>query len=620
MPLLLVIHLFLLSLTIVLIGCSQTNPVAHKDEPSLAGEVRKEPPWEKPVDISEVSFSTKTLPPIFQIIVGGNYFDSYDSLDNSLDGRLGGLLPLREFLGENSYLPDSFWLSSPFYKPKEFFFQDFDLTKPIELGSLSPTMTLSNLAIRQTTPTVLETGPMFIPRGFDDDDRYFYDWASEKTLLFFSRPRGVVLAGIQSAQNMAQPILNLVDPDCLSVSPDTQKIAYIEKGYLTVQNLQTNKLEKWALTHNPEDRSFSSFSTEFLEWSPNGRYILGSNSSYYDYYRHKLWALDLQTGKIAGFNALNIHAFQDPIWSPDGNKAVLTELFQPYAESFRGQWILLDLRSNKINSIAKKEKINTAYDFAWGSNGELKISDNISNLIEAFDPRLNYEQRQFQASRVNKEESYLATSLRFLPTDERNGFTLDLQPALERCGLHLQDIHTFYVDFVGTPDDNYLFLQGRAATLNNVRAYSLYGRIDLATHEVSFLKPVWTDREKEPSILGERFLCSENKVLLLPEEKSILILDVSNMTFTKLLFSEPLLSAAWAGDKILYITRSGVFLTGNTPKTETLYKTKKGENILQGIKLSPDCRYLAIPRQKPYTGMLDEMTLLLIDLEALKNK
>jgi hypothetical protein len=108
-------------------------------------------------------------------------------------------------------------------------------------------------------------------------------------------------------------------------------------------------------------------------------------------------------------------------------------------------------------------------------------------------------------------------------------------------------------------------------------------------------------------------------VLIIPEKKTIHILDVNDMQFSELLFTEPLLTAAWVGDKILYITHRGAFLTGNPENNLTIQIIGSDEEYLQGIKLSPDGRYLAIPGKKPYTGMLDAISLTIIDLKAIRN-
>jgi WD40 repeat protein len=598
-PLILVVYILILVGTIILPGCSRSVPIDGRDNPQAS-------------NITQVSFSTRDLPPIFQIVVGGKYIDNFNNLDHTL--------ALNEILGENSFLPDSFWLISPFYEPQEFFFRDFDQTLPLDLGSLSRTMTFKKIEIRQETPTILEAGPYASRRYSDNDGSSFYAWASEKALMLYSPPQGVGLVDLDPQHvTINQPILNFLNVNCLTVSPDARKVAYIENGYLVICNLQTNKKQKWGLTKNPDAQTFSTFATELLEWSPNGRYILGSNNAYYDYYLAKLWALDLETGRISKFNARNSHAYCQPIWSPDGKEVVVTELFKPYTEAFRGQWILLNLRSKKLTSLAPKEKINTSYDFTWNSSGKLEIRSRLSNLVEAFDPRLKLEQHEFLASKTESGVRYLATGLRIFSPEGEEKFVFDLQPALEKSGLHLDDMHTLYIDPLKTADEQYLFLQGRASTLNKVRTYNLYGRVNLSTQQVLFLKPIWSTETEKPFVLDTQFLRGSNEVLLVPEKKTIHILNIDEMQIHELLFSKPLLAVIRIAEKILYITRDGIFLTSNLENTLPIHLAESGEEYLQGIKLSPEGRYLAVPSKKPYTGMLDKITLTIIDLQALKN-
>lgn len=625
-PFPLIIYLLLLGFTLLLTALSPLNPKSGKTafflQPGIGGKEQK---TGQAVDISKVSFDFNNLPPLFEVIVGGKCYDYYQEVYSKRESsnnarRVGSTessdtsITLSDILGNHSFLPDSFWLISPFYEPREFFFQDFDLQRPIDLSSLASAMTSANLVINKLAPSVLQIGPALTARISENGAGNFYDWSSDNTIVLYSPPKGAGLVSVADNNSDFNFMFCPFVMNCAAVSPDAQKVAYIDKGYLAVVERASGQLKKWALTDNPESQSLASFSTELLEWSPNGRYILGSANGYYDFYHYKLWVLDLTTGLLSGFNAYCNHAFKDPVWSPDGNKVVVTELFKPYSNPNDGQWVLLDMFSKKIFSVAGKDKSNTSYDFTWDSSGKLITNNQLSNQIEFFDPALGIEQQKFLNSSSANMERYLATNLEFRPPDGPAKFSVNFSSALEDCGLNLQDIYTLLVEPLGMYDNNRLFLQVKAATQNNVRTYICYGRLDLTTKQVSFLQPFWTTESPKAAVQGQPLHASGCNVLLLPDQDSIIVINLLDMTYSKKRITGSLLAACWVGDRILYITDSGVFLTEGTEESLQIYQTGDGESFRPEIKLSPNGRYLAIPKLKPHSGILDEISLLIIEL------
>lgn len=609
------IALLMLGLTLFIPGCTQHHSTTLKSTSPGQGEARPNSGSPEP-KLSEICFSTKDLPRMFEIVVGGKTLKAQNSRGFELLSGREDTVRLSEVLGKNAFLPDGFWLISPFFEPQEFFFRDFDLSQPIDLGALALTMKEKKITARPVSEAIRQIGPFICGRDDNNDGSSLYDWASAEALWCYSRPQGVKLIGLDSPEDLPQPIFNFHNETSFTVAPDGLKVAYIEQGYLVVHDLQTAQRQKWPLTRNPAEQTLATCSTELLSWSPNGRFILGSNFAYYNHYLAKLWALDLQTGRINAFNARLTHSFADPVWSPDGNQVVVTEIFKPFSTDFRGQWDLLDLRSPKIFAVARKEKFSTSYDFSWNSAGKLVLNPSLAEEIEVFDPLWQQEQEEFRAYRLDSGAGYLATGLRFLTKEGETEFTLDLKPALVKCGLELETIHTLFFDLLKV-EDKYLFLKGKAATLNNVRAYALFGRVDLTTKEVVFLEPLWVRPESRAIFLGEHFNSAQEQLLLLPDEDSLLILDLAALAWQKITVAEPVLSAGWVGEKILYITASGIYLrAGNS--TQILHKAQDNEAFLPGIKLSPDLSYAVIPSKKPYTGMLDEIGLTIIDLKALR--
>ncbi|HHV63583.1 MAG TPA: hypothetical protein GXX46_00670 [Peptococcaceae bacterium] len=611
------IFIFLLGLTLLTLGYTRHHPTAVKTAFKNWGQTQAESASSESLKLSEISFSLKNLPPMFEIVVGGKTLQPQASSGSErLDGS-SDVVRLDQILGKSAFLPDSFWLVSPFYEPQEFSFKDFNLSEPIDLGSLALTMQEKKITIHSLSEFIQQTGPFICGRDDAYNGESLYAWAGPDTLWCFARPQGVKLISFKNAETISQPIINFYNETSLALSPDGLKIAYIEQGYLVVHNLQTGKSQKWPLTKNPSEQTFATCSTELLSWSPNGRFILGSNFAYYNHYLAKLWVLDLQTGRISPFNARLTHSFLDPVWSPDGNQAVVREVFKPFSDDFRGQWNLLDMRSQRIYALAPKEKFNTHYDFTWSRSSKRQVVPRLANKFEFIDPLLRQEQNEFRAYRLDSGARFQATSLNFLSDDGATEFTLDLKPALVKCGLELDSIHTLFFEAFKTTDNKYLFLHGKAATPNSVRAYALYGRVDLTTKEAVFLKPFWSKPESRAILLSGRLLSVNNQALLLPEEDSCYVFDLNSLTCHELEVSEPLLCAGWLEDKIFYITENGIYLQVGE-NTRILHKAKDNEHFLPGIKLSPDLSYAVVPSKKPYTGMLDELNLLIINLKGLE--
>ncbi|KUO59515.1 MAG: hypothetical protein APF84_19635 [Gracilibacter sp. BRH_c7a] len=338
------------------------------------------------LDISKIILSTKDLEPVFQIIIGDKWHNYYDNQND--------LIYLSDFADDNP-CPESVWLVSPFYEPKQFFLRDFDTTEPIELSTLARTMIFKPIEANKT-PTGWQFDPFVSFKYEDNDWNHLYNWSSEQTLQFYSLPRGVGLVGLDTEDSIPSSLLHYLNDQSFAVSPDNKRAAYIDKGYVVIRDFVTQEQNKWELTQNPDSQSFHTFSTEFLTWSPNGRYLVGSNYAYFDHYLTKVWVLDIQTRIIRHFNTLYNHAFVDPIWSPDSNQVVVSEYFRPYSEDFFGQWILLDLPTLKITSLARRDSYETNYDFSW-DNGKLQLSAKSSDhtTTYAFDSALSITQDKY---------------------------------------------------------------------------------------------------------------------------------------------------------------------------------------------------------------------------------
>lgn len=389
-------------LLLCLVGCSTVTAVIQDEKKlkdsldnSLANSV------EDPIDVSRIVFSTQDLDPVFQIVIGDKWHNYYDNQKNNQKN----LLYLSDFVGNNP-CPESFWLISPFYEPKEFFIRDYDSTRPIELSALAQTMTFKPIGVKKSA-TGWQLDPFISFKYADDDWSHLYNWASEHMLKVYSPPRGVGLVGLNTQEPISSSLLNYLNDQSLAVSSDNRMVAYIDKGYIVIQDLVTEEQKKWALTMNPESQSFQTFSTETLSWSPNGRYLIGSNYAYYDYYLAKVWMLDLNAGIIKHFNTLNSHAFLYPIWSPDSDQVVVNEFFRPYSEDYFGQWILLDIYTQKVTSLAGRDCYETNYDFYW-ENGDLQFSAKPSTTTQASDL---YSSLVFSGVKLSPEERYLAVPI-----------------------------------------------------------------------------------------------------------------------------------------------------------------------------------------------------------------
>lgn len=417
-------------LFLCLISCSAIKAVSI-DEEKLNNSL------DSSLKISRIVFSTQGLEPVFQIVIGDKWHNYYDNQNH--------LLSLSDFIGENP-CPESFWLISPFYEPKEFFLRDYDLTKPIELSALAQTMNFKPIEVNKTA-TGWKLDPFISFKYADDDWGHLYNWASEQIIQVYSPPRGVGLVGIDTQDLISSSLFNYLNDQSLAVSPDNKMAAYIDKGFVIIRDLVTAEQNKWALTKDPESQSFQTFSTELLSWSPNGKYLVGSNYAYYDHYLAKVWLLDLHTGKIKHFNTLNSHAFLEPVWSPNSDQVVVSEFFRPYSEDFYGQWILLDIPSLKVISIASRDSYDINYDFNW-DNGNLQFSANHTDTTQAYDPYHNISQLKFSFENLNRiqEDEEVISGVKMSP-DERYVAVLKTKPftenlvivSLELIDLRLSD-------------------------------------------------------------------------------------------------------------------------------------------------------------------------------------
>jgi len=555
----------------------------------------------------EVFFSTEGLPPVFQIVIGNVWVNDYYDIQDELIKA--------DFSGESPVNADSFWLVSPFYEPQEFFFKDFDLSVPIKLSDLAETMVRRPINIKSTTAG-FQAGP-FVSSGYPyGDSDHLYDWVGEEILCLYSPPRSAGLIGLNTKRVITRDLLTFLNHDCLSLSPDGGKAAYINKGFLVIEDFAAGTKNKWPLTKNPEAHNYLTFSTEMLTWSPNGRYIAGSNYFYYDYYLYKTWFLDLLTGKLTGLNTRNIHAFLHPAWSPDSRQLVVSEYFKPYSEEFSGQWTLFNLPARKVIAVNTEEEFSPNCSVTWNAQGQPLIKAKPALMVEAFDPELGASQSNYPVS-GNPQDIYLASVLRISETGEGDNF-VNLKTSLEEAGLKLDQIRTLFINHSPSPDGRYIFLQARAEMLDNHTIYELCGKLDSADYKVSFLSPVRIAPEETPNYSGMDSLWSDSKVLVLSEKDVLKILDLKEMKITGLATSEPVLAAAWAGDNILYSTKKGVFLSDQKNNdVHPILQAANNEEFVGGIKFSPKMSRFSVLKKTVFNQALDSYTLEIIDLRKI---
>lgn len=415
---------------------SDTHDYSYDDSPDVSLDDSQDYLKDNPLDISKIVFSTEDLEPVFQIVIGDKWHNYYDNQSQ--------LLSLSDFIGDDP-CPEKFWLISPFYEPKAFFLHDYDDTEPIRLSELAQTMTFKPIEVKKSNEG-WKLDPFVSFKYADNDWVHLYSWASEEMLKIYSPPRGVGLVGLDTEDPISPSIFNYLNDQSLAVSQDNKMVAYIDKGFVVIKDLVTEEQNKWALTKDPDSQSFQTFSTEFLSWSPNDRYLVGSNYAYYDNYLAKVWVLDLHTGKIRHFNTMNSHAFLDPVWSPDSNQVVVSEYFRPYSEDFYGQWILLDIPSMRVISIAGRDNYDTNYDFFW-DNGNLQFSSKSADMLQAFNPYNTIIQNKNLFATLNsiKEGEEIVSEVKLSP-DERYIAVLKTKPFsgnLVMVSLEIIDLQLF---------------------------------------------------------------------------------------------------------------------------------------------------------------------------------
>ncbi len=541
-------------------------------------------------------FSTAGLPRHF-LLVAGNTVHDFNQTDSDL-------VSLDTIIPDEPATPQSFWLISPFYQAREYFFNEFDLADPIDLAALAARIPANKIAARQISPLITEAGPFVSAQPHSLDPLYYWSLKSDCVILP-STTRHTGFIGADPNNPINPGLITFLNPESIAFSPQAEQIAFIDRGYLLIMDRSGNRKGKWPLTSNPGEQNHNSFSTDFISWSPNGRYIVGSNHSFAAHYLQKLWVLDLNTGKIAAFNARTLNQYTDPVWSPDGNQLIVSEYIDQSAEMVHSQWTLLDIRSRKLIFVTDKYKDNLDYDFSWDKNSKLSFTLKPSSRVDVYDRVANDPLRGAQ--------------LRILSADGQKSYLIDLLPSLPTGGgLQASEIQSISV-YPLVIDGSSLYLRVQISTTDNKRNCTCYGKIDLDLGTAVFLPPVWSERAETIPLADNLTVCGR-QVLDITGQNTIHVIDLDHLTMITATLNEKLLYACWYQGQILCITENDISVYRLTPEglsiAATLFKTTNPEKFSSEIKASPDGRYLAVPRKKPLVPMIDIVNLVIIDLQS----
>ncbi|MGE5654318.1 MAG: hypothetical protein ACM3ZQ_08695 [Bacillota bacterium] len=150
-----------------------------------------------------------------------------------------------------------------------------------------------------------------------------YDWFDGNTLL--------VTPGDASGSiiDLSQEVI--LDPNPIpipkaiaawhkvAIAPSLDEMAYMRPGELVIQERSTGRETTWKIGTSTVD-------SYYLWWSPDGRYLLGSQASaFLRASGDRVWYLDRQTGVIKGLIGPKADGlvYYECSWSPDGQQVVL---------------------------------------------------------------------------------------------------------------------------------------------------------------------------------------------------------------------------------------------------------------------------------------------------------
>ena len=513
------------------------------------------------------------------------------------------------------------WLLNPFTEPRRQAVRVRD-----DQGRLLPSVDLAPFAQELPARRVPVSGAGWlkrvgpVPHGGLTDYR-LYHWATDDVLALESAASdgSTAVAGLIDLRGGPNRVVRAGSFYSLAVSADGSRLAYADRGYLVIRELDTGAERRWPMTKDPDTGAVF---FDLLTWSPDGRHLLGS--FYYQtdegQLADSLWSLDVSTGKLQGLRRIARHAYSLLAWSKDGGRAVLREWLEAHTECQAHQVLEVTLATGDVEEITAQREFRTEYRVTWLPGGQAKAEPIYHGPggtdAVAYDPA-----QRLYAYQLEGPEPFIGTELRFLNPEHVEQLTLDMAPGMKQAGVPLGQIEGLVMTLIWSADDRYALLEGYAdrTVLQRQPSGVIRGVFDTITRSVRFL-PFEKDKTDPPWAfflpVDDRW--SGDRVLFISNDQSRLaVLDAANLKVTTLLEGQKLLHARWVGPDVLYVTAGEVGLVGMDGARRALVTAPSGEVFTPNILLSPGGRRLAVPRLSCGEGGLTWVTLEVLDLTAL---
>ncbi len=363
-----------------------------------------------------------------------------------------------------------------------------------------------------------------------------------------------------------------------AIAPDLDQIAYMRPGELVIHERSTGQETTWKIGTSAVD-------SYYLWWSPDGRYLLGSQAAAgLRAAGDRVWYLDRQTGVIKGLIGPKADGliYYECSWSPDGQQVVLRGGL-PKESLGSAEYLWVNITSGETKVVVPWNSPRIEREFIWGPDGQLSVKNLLNGPGNSrpvpYDPSRKRYQDQTLYDGVH------VTELHFLTYDRQVVRKIDLEPSLRAAGIPMGDEVTGDISATVTSDGRWVTMTGRMGPTEDTRT-SFCGAVDLATNTIGVVRvdaDVWTIGE----IRGDRALVYGQQLLA--------EYDLKANKLTPLVTGQYIASAYRDGDEITYFGSQEIGIVSSDGNRQVLLRTGEGES-LGNPKLSPSQRYVVVAR------------------------
>ncbi len=437
---------------------------------------------------------------------------------------------------------------------------------------------------------------------------FLFEWATDELLIVGQQlPEGGQIVDLRDKQIVVpgtdQNALQLPQ----GLSADGQRVAFTRGNQLVVQDRRSGQERSWtvAVLSNEVRR----IGTDFLSWSPDGRYLLGS---WYPllwrdtgFLTSKLWVLDYESGDLRSIASATGHRPNtEPIWSPQGDQVVVRQFMGGYKGApYPYDYLLIDLKGASSEVIVSCPVGGLLYDFRWDTDGKVvpmaRLTGPGKTRIVGYDPYL-----QLYENMTADDGGATYPEVHFLTIDGQVKERIDLRPAFQEQGIAIDEKHFVWNSKLLTPDSRYLLLEGQVAKRDDMaQPTSFMCVIPMDTLVPHLVFP----GQRSDHFIDASYRWHDNKVLVASED-GLAMVDLVTLKQTALLNDSGILVARWLDDHVVYATICEVGIVHPDGKRQKILTVADDEEF-GAAKLSPSTKYLAIQRWRAGNGSGDVLAL-----------